>query len=204
MLVPELPQDWLSKTMRRKFPDLCTWTKELRKEVFGQEVWLQDAYGKLPKEKSHLPWKTPVNTGVVGIGVMFFSSIADSIPILGQLRRNTRVQPHGGKTPKEAQGSEWQTFTVLSSILAGVGLVAGYMFHQGIISFPGSEEPDKGKAGLGAFGEMGDMLSMYASQMDQQVYGERQLEMEMSGSQTAPIAEVEVGSDGVRSNESVA
>lgn len=30
MLVPELPQPWLAKTMQRKFPDMCTWMAELR------------------------------------------------------------------------------------------------------------------------------------------------------------------------------
>jgi sorting and assembly machinery component 37 len=204
MLVPELPQPWLAKTMRRKFPDLCTWTNELRREVFGRDVGVE---WKSPVEskRSHLPWKAPANSGVVGVGGLFLSSVADSIPIFGQLRRNTRMRQHGGKTPEEEQSSEWRTLTVLSSILAGVGLVAGYMFHQGMISFPSSEEPNKRSGGgLGAFGEAGDMLSLYANQMDRQVYRQRQLEREMSGSQAVPVVAVEIGQDGVRSNDSIA
>jgi sorting and assembly machinery component 37 len=214
MLVPELPQPWLAKTMRRKFPDLCTWTKELREEVFGPDVEIYDALPKSGEDiankrsrgKGHLPWKAPVNGGVVGVGSMFVSSVADSIPIVGQLRRNTRMRQHGGKTPEEEQSSSWQTLTVFSSILAGVGLVAGYLFHQGILSFPSAEEPEKqrGGAGLGIFGEAGDMLSLYANQMDFQVQRQRQMEMEMNGSQSVPVVEVEVEKDGVRSRETVA
>ena len=205
MLVPELPQPWLTKTMRRKFPDLCTWAKELRGEVFGPAVGIEDALiGKFPEEKeSHLPWKAPANGGVVGVGGMFLSNVVDSIPVVGQLRRNTRMRQHGGKTPENEQSSSWQTLTVLSSLLGGVGLVAGYMFHQGIISFPSAEETEKQKAGagLGAFGEAGDMLSMYVNQMDYQAQRQRQMEMEMGGEQKSPVVEVEVGSDGVRTNE---
>lgn len=215
MLVPELPQPWLAKTMRRKFPDLCTWTKELREEVLGLDVDIHDALPRSGKDvaekrsrgKGHLPWKVPVNGGVVGVGSMFLSNIADSIPVVGQLRRNTRMRQHGGKTPEEEQSPSWQALTVLSSILTGAGLVAGYMFHQDFISFPSSEEPEKekrGGAGLGAFGEAGDMLSMYANQMDYQVQKQRQMEMEMSGSQAIPVVEVEIEKDGVRSREMVA
>jgi sorting and assembly machinery component 37 len=136
---------------------------------------------------------------------MFLSSVADSIPFVGQSRRNTRMRQYGGKTPEKEESSEWRTLTVLSSMLAGVGLVVGYMFHQGMISFPSSEEPEKRRGGgLGAFGEAGDMLSLYANQMDQQVHQQRIMEKEMSGSQTVPLVEVEIGPDGVRSNESVA
>ena len=215
MLVPELPQPWLAKTMRRKFPDLCTWTKDIRDEVFGRDVGIHDALPrngedageKRSRGKGHLPWKAPLNGGVVGVGGMFLSSIADSIPVVGQLRRNTRMRQHGGKTPEEEQSSSWQALTVFSSILAGVGLVAGYMFHQGFISFPGSEEPKKEKRerpGLGAFGEAGDMLSMYATQMDYEVQTQRQMEMAMNGSQSIPVVEVEIEKDGVRSKETVA
>jgi sorting and assembly machinery component 37 len=214
MLVPELPQPWLAKAMRRKFPDLCTWTKELKDEVFGPYVEIQDAVPKNTEDigekrsrgKGHLPWQAPANHDVVGVGSMFLSSVADSIPVVGQLRRNTRMRQHGGKTPEEEQSSSWHALTVLGSFLAGVGLVAGYMFHQGIISFPSSEEPEKRKAeaGLGAFGEAGDMLSMYANQMDYQVQRQRQMEAEMSVDQPVPVVGLEVGPDGVRSNETVA
>ncbi|KAG0645512.1 outer membrane import complex 1 [Hyphodiscus hymeniophilus] len=163
MLIPELPQPWLVKTMRKKFPDLCSWTNEWRREVFGPDIRAEDALSPKEKARSHLPWKAPANNDAMGIGGMFLSSIADSIPIFGQLRRNTRMQQHGGKTPEEDHSSSWHTFGILGGILAGVGLVAGYMFHQGMISLPGPEEPEKQRGGLGDLGEAGDMLSMYAN-----------------------------------------
>ena len=180
--------------------------------VFGLAVEVLDALPKSSEdvaekgrsEKGHLPWKAPENGSVVGVGGMFLSNVADSIPVVGQLRRNTRMRQHGGKTPEEKQGS-WQTLTVFSSILAAAGLVAGYMFHQGIISFPTSEDPRKenrGEASLGAFGEAGDMLSVYANQMDFEI--QRQRQMEMNGSQGVPVVGVEVEKDRVRARETVA
>ena len=211
--MPELPQPWLARTMKKKFPGLCTWTKELMGEVFGPTVEIHDAFPRSGEDvaekrrrgKGHLPWKAPMNKGVVGVGGMFLSNVADSIPVVGQLRRNTRMKQHGGKTPGEEQSSSWKTLTAFSTILAAAGLVVGYMFHQGIISLPSSEEPEKkkrGEAGLGAFGEAGDMLSMYANQMDFEA--QRQRQMEMNGSQGVPAVEVGVEKDRVRARETVA
>jgi hypothetical protein len=82
------------------------------------------------------------------------------------------------------------------------------MFHQGIISFPSSEEPEKqrGGAGLGAFGEAGDMLSLYANQMDYHVQRQRQTELETNGpgAKVVPVVAIEVDKDGVTSRETVA
>jgi sorting and assembly machinery component 37 len=214
MLVPELPQPWLAETMRRKFPDMCTWTSELKEEIYGPAVEILDALPrsgedvleKRSRRNDHLPWKAPMNGGVVGVGGMFLSSVADSIPIVGQLRRNTRMQQHGGKTPEEEPSSSWQALTVVSSLLAAVGLAAGYLFHQGILNLPGAEEPDekRGEAGLGAFGEAGDMLSLYANQMDYDAQRQLQMQAQMNATQAVPVVEVEIEKDSVTTRETVA
>ena len=208
MLVPELPQPWLAKVMRNKFPEICTWTQEWRSEVFGPETGLEDAFTErspAQTKKSRLPWKVPASGGVAAVGGTFLSNIADSIPIVGKLRRNTRMRRHGGKASEGDEISSWQTITVLSSLLASVGLVAGYMFYQGLIPSPISEEPEKRRGGgFGAFGEAGDMLSLYANQMDRQLNQQQRMERDMNEPHAVPIVEVEVGPDGVRSTEAVA
>jgi len=178
MLLPELPQPWLSKIMRSKFPDLCSWTEALSASVFGPEVTLDDAFlsrSSLRAEKEQrdgkaiLPWKAPDNGGVIGVSGVFLSGIADSIPVVGQLRRNTRMRQHGGKPPQDEQSSSWQTLTLVGSLIAGVGLIVGYAFHSGLISLSSMEEAEEERRnGLGSLGEAGAALSMYADHMDAQ------------------------------------
>jgi sorting and assembly machinery component 37 len=140
----------------------------------------------------HLPWKAPDNGGVVGIGSVFLNGVADGIPVVGQLRRNTRMRQHGGQTTEDGvESSSFQYLTVIASAIAGLGAVAGYMFHQGLLSFgDGEESKDKGDGGLGAFGEAGAALGFYASQMDEQV--RRQRVMERSDTHGEPVVEVDV------------
>jgi sorting and assembly machinery component 37 len=204
MLVPDLPQPWLAQTLRKKFPVLCAWTEELKKTVFGPDVTVHDAFLtklgdseldlrlKRLRGRGHLPWKAPDSGGVVGVGGVFLNGVADRIPVVGQLRRNTRMRQHGGQTTEDGvESSSFQYLTVVASVIAGLGAVAGYMFHQGLISFgEGEETKEKGNGGLGAFGEAGAALGFYANQMDEQV--KRQRVMERNDSHGEPVVEVDV------------
>ncbi|KAF4615628.1 hypothetical protein G7Y89_g15278 [Cudoniella acicularis] len=216
MLIPELPQLWLAKTMRRKFPDLSTWTEELGRTVFGGPVDISDAFltkvneseAETPKTKGSnpLPWRAPLNGGMVGVGGVFLSSMADSIPVIGQLRRNTRMRQHGGKTPgDEIQSSSWQSITIIGSLVAALGLAVGYMFHEGLISLPSNEEPEKrgNNTGLDAFGDAGAALNLYAGQMDAEAQRQRMIEQQYG--RGAPVAEVDVniGPEGITTTEKV-
>jgi sorting and assembly machinery component 37 len=207
MLIPELPQPWLSNTMRTKFPALCTWTGGIRETVFGKDVSLYDACLLAPedsREKTHLPWKAPENRSASAVGSAFVTSMADSIPILGQLRRNTRMRQHGGKTPDEdTQDSYWSYLYAIGGLIAGLGVVGGYLFHEGLISFPSGEEEEK--RGLESFGEAGQALSFLADQMDVQAERERMTEKNYGYGHGAPIAEVDIEVDkrGVSAVETV-
>jgi sorting and assembly machinery component 37 len=197
-LLPELPQPWLSKTMRVKFPSLCTWTEKLSQEIFGPEVKLHDAFLsgedldirlKRLRGRGHLPWKAPENTNPVATGVRFVSAVADGIPVVGQLRRNTRMREHGGKTPEDdAQSSSWQSIAAVGSLILGVGAVVGYMFQQGIIG----EGEEERQGGLGAFGEAGEALGVYARQMDSEVQRQRAAERNFTQGHGEPVVEVDV------------
>lgn len=209
MLVPELPQPWLAQSLKKKFPSLCSWTRELRKTVFGPEVTVHDAFLtklgdseldlrlKRLRGRGHLPWKAPDNGGAVGIGSVFLSGVADGIPVVGQLRRNTRMRQHGGLTTEDGvESSSFQYLTVIASVVAGLGAVVGYMFHQGLIGFGEvGEEKERGSGngngGLDALGEAGAALGFYASQMDEQVRRQRVME-EMNDTTHVPVVEVDV------------
>lgn len=215
MLIPELPQPWLAKAMEKKFPELSTWVKELRATVFSASVSLNDAFlTKLGdseqdvrlrrlRAKGHLPWKAPDKGGAVGVGGVFLSSVADSMPVVGQLRRNTRMRQHGGNTQEDgAQNLSWQSFGLIGSIIAGLGLIAGYMFHEGLIPY-GAPEEKKGP-GLGAFGEAGEALSFFATAMDADVERQRMME-NRTGAHGESIAEVDIDIDrtGVTATETI-
>ena len=216
-LIPELPQPWLARTMRNKFSQLCSWTETLRKEIFGGEVTLHDAFLtklgdseldlrlKRLRVRGHLPWKAPADRGALAVGGVFVSSIGDSIPVVGQLRRNTRMRDHGGKTMEDGtQSSSWQYLTTIGALVTGLGIAAGYMFHQGIISF-GDAEGDKqdSPVGLETLGEAGVALGFYANQMDVAVQRQRQMEMDHPHGEPVADIDVEVGRGGVRSVETV-
>jgi len=198
MLLPDLPQPWLSKTMKAKFPELCAWTEALSESVFGPDTTLEDAFLAVPKDGSErkksirriLPWKAPDNGGLLGVGGVFVSGMVDSIPIIGQLRRNMRMRQHGGKTYEEEQSSSWQTLSLVGGLIAGVGLLAGYAFQSGLVSLTTTEAEKEKPAGLGAFGEAGAALGIYADQMDAEVRLERPV---ATGNLTAePVIEVDV------------
>lgn len=187
----------------------------MRTTVFGAPVTLADAFLRDPesgvrsspktKGKWRLPWKAPENRGVVAVGSAFVSSLANTIPVVGQLRKNTKMRQHGGKTTDDAAGSSsWQYISAIGSVIAGLGLVAGYMFHQGLISSPWSEEEkESNDGGLDAFGEAGAALSVYANSMDAQVQQQRMMERNYSHGE--PVVEVDVNVDrgAVRSTETV-
>ena len=176
--------------------------------MYGPDVTVHDAFltklgdseldlrMKRLRGRGHLPWKAPDNGGAVGVGSVFLSAVADGIPVVGQLRRNTRMRQHGGLTTEDGvESSNFQYLTVIASVFAGLGAVAGYMFHQGLIGFgEGEEGKEKGSGGLGSLGEAGAALGFYASQMDEQVRRQRVME-EMNETRGVPIAEIDVDVD---------
>jgi len=207
MLVPDLPQPWLSSTLLKKFPSLAKWAEGLSKEVFGPENTIHDAFLtklgdseldvrlKRLRGRGHLPWVKPENGGAIGVGGTFLGGLVDGIPVLGQLRRNVRMRAHGGQTTEDGvESSSFQYLTVIAGLVAGLAGVAGYLFTQGMIGFGDEtkvgETRGNGTGGLGAFGEAGAALGVYASQMDEQV--RRQKMMERNEEHGVPIAEVDI------------
>jgi sorting and assembly machinery component 37 len=180
MLIPDLPQPWLSKTIRTDFPQLATWTEELKGDVFGSSVTVEDAMlrGQDSSEKTSLPWKAPQDRTIAAVSQTYLTTLTDSIPILGLFRRSNLELHLSEKQSKDEQNSSLQIATIAGGVLAGIGLVVGYLYHQGAISL-GRDEPDtRESVGLAAFGEAGAALSQYATQMDAEVQRQKVLEAE--------------------------
>jgi sorting and assembly machinery component 37 len=196
MLLPELPQPWLSKTIRTNFPRLAAWTQDSRARVFGPAVTVDDALltndgnASTRGEKLHesfLPWVAPKNGGIIGVGGAYLATLADSIPIVGQYRRGTR-ELQLGKDSAHEHSSAWQAVAVAGGAIASVGLLVGYLFHHGVISL-GYESASE-KSGLDAFGEAGSAFSTYMNEMDAQARQNELLDDEWDDPHDQPLLEL--------------
>ncbi|KAJ8058700.1 hypothetical protein OCU04_012872 [Sclerotinia nivalis] len=206
MLYPQLPQPWLAKTMRRKFPDLVKWVEELKDEAWDgvvtvDDVMLTQSPANAVQQNKVLPWQAPESRGILNVGGVFLASLADSLPIVGQQRKDNRMRRYGGEAGKDTGSNVWTYVATVGSLVAAVGLVAGYALHQGLIQMPerwpgkkGDESEREKIQDLNDLGEAGQTLFAFADQMDESV--QRQRELERSN---APIVEVDVdlGKDGI-------
>jgi hypothetical protein len=102
MLFPALPQAWLKETMSTKFPELATYIRKLRKDVFSDEdvnttqVWdITTGSATAIQEKSQnmlLPWTTRLQ----GFSVHTLTGLREAIgnmPVLSSLLRREAVVP---------------------------------------------------------------------------------------------------------------
>lgn len=143
-LLPDLPQPWLARTMRQKFPQLCAFVHELQRSFFGGPCSVVDAFHIKynSADKGNLPWSKPEAGGLLAIGGVMAAGIVDSIPGVAAWRRITRLQ----ETPEEemddevelelarAQYQRKELLTTIGSVAAGVVLLVGFLFHQGFIA----------------------------------------------------------------------
>ncbi|TAQ90847.1 hypothetical protein B7494_g855 [Chlorociboria aeruginascens] len=207
MLIPELPQSWLRDTMKEKYPELCEYVEVLRQDIYGLGLDVADAFQPQPQsEKKHarkLPWKSPNSGGILGISGVFISSIADSIPIFGQLRRNTRMRQHGGKTTENDISSSYLGY--LTAAGATVGVLAGLLFYGGLSPFESQGGRFAGMLG-GAkekkrLRDLGEAGLLFNEQFD---FEERQMRHQPMGHETKiPVVDVEVSRDGVSASDDV-
>lgn len=190
MLVDDLPSPWLAKTLKEKFSSLAAWTEEVRESIFGATTTAEDAFLKssaeVEKRNQQLPWVSPQNRGFGGVGSAFAAGFADSMPVLGALRRNQKAQHYQLTSKDMGPGSAaWQNVTLFGSLLAGIGLAAGYLLHQGILSMPSREEESK-QSGSGNYGEAGAALSVLLAPTN------RTQQVERNYAHGEPVVEVDV------------
>ncbi|QSZ36462.1 hypothetical protein DSL72_006341 [Monilinia vaccinii-corymbosi] len=206
MLYPNLPQPWLARTMRKKFPDLVKWVEELKNEVFGGVVNVHDAMltksghaNAVQQKEMNLPWQVPEPRGLRHVGGVFLASLADSIPIVGQHRKDDRLRRSGGGETVRDTSPVWRYVATVGSLVAAVGLGAGFALHQGLIQLPenrpGKKDDESEKTqDLGDIGDAVQALFAFADQMDPSV--QRQRESETRNGPTVEV-DVDLGQDGI-------
>jgi sorting and assembly machinery component 37 len=161
-LLPDLPSPWLANSMRSKFPQLCAFVHDLQRSYFNGAVSLEDAYlttsstlsgEEAEKErerrrrasgKAALPWSPPDRGGVLALGGILASNVADTIPGISQLRHAKRLERELESTAEDEEERYEAVKTVAiyrrelwittAAVIGAVGLMVGYMFHYGLLA----------------------------------------------------------------------
>ncbi|BCS24151.1 glutathione S-transferase family protein [Aspergillus puulaauensis] len=144
-LVPDLPLPWLRDSMQRKAPRLSQYVERTRRELYGI-VDVSDAFKS--GAGSSLPWQAPERISIGSIGTSLLTSLADSTPILKEIRMNNRLREtaessESGLSDVEskslsayASGQRKDTLLSVATVIGGVAALIGYMVHIGAISAP--------------------------------------------------------------------
>lgn len=178
-LFPDLPQSWLRESMQSKAPRLTEYTKRMRDQYLGstsvepQHVLTTTTNIQHPQPNSqtphHLPWKLPDRPSISTISSTILATLADSTPILKDIRSHNRLRdaaakPESGLSPVESSlVSQYATsrksdlYVSVASVTVGVAAFVGYMFQVGLLRV--SRESEHDAKGVGDDdGDTGEML----------------------------------------------
>ncbi|CCU81830.1 Metaxin-like protein [Blumeria hordei DH14] len=138
MLIPELPQPWLARTMRQKFPRLAAWTQELRTEIFGGAIGIGDVYGerRLSQASERLPWRKPETNSIWRISTNLISTIIEGYPSLAPLKARDKIMHQGGKVVSQSLVSNGFEVTLksLGAICLATAASVSCMWLKGVFS----------------------------------------------------------------------
>lgn len=201
MLYPQLPQDWLAKTMRNKYPKLARYTERVHEKLQLQtnveEVMLlaectsrHDVDEMRASKGMVLPWSPPARTDVLDVATTITRDLVSRVPLFGS---NTELIHATGIRP---------TFVhrylpaMLVATATTIGLFGNYAFATGVLVWPrGQELQVFGRKRLADYGAIGAALggvSLLGRQATQDITS---VELQQRGN--PPRAEVEVEKDGV-------
>ncbi|KZF24215.1 hypothetical protein L228DRAFT_281314 [Xylona heveae TC161] len=102
-----------------------------------------------PSSTTALPFVAPSQGGLLSIGSLLLSNIADSLPIVGQFRATNRLRAAAAAEeaadPSEVEffnnmmrRARWEVVTQALTVAAGVSAFVVYMLYHGIVILPGS------------------------------------------------------------------
>lgn len=151
-LIPDLPLSWLRDSMQRKAPRLSQYIERMRSALFGA-VNVADAFHT--NASSQLPWQAPERANLASVGKSLLTSLAESTPILKDLRLNNRLREtvessDAGLSEVEskslsdyARGQKKDTLLSVAAVVGGLAAMVGYMIHNGVFSAKHQEEGEE-------------------------------------------------------------
>ncbi|KAL9595116.1 MAG: hypothetical protein Q9219_006633 [cf. Caloplaca sp. 3 TL-2023] len=118
-LLPEVPQPWLSQSMRSRYPSLCHYVQDLARACFGVVVHVQgDDKNRAGRSvATRLPWRSS-DAETTPTVIMYVRSALENLPYLGALYRPGPLQESSVQTHDELT-----RMPVIPSAI--VGLAAG-------------------------------------------------------------------------------
>lgn len=154
-LVPELTFPWLRDAMRTKSPRVAAYTERMRRRCFGQTpVEVAHAFSPQSAPSSPLPWRTPSRISVAAVGSTLLDTLAESIPLLRNLRTHNKLKA-GALSPdadlsdlerkvvsQAADAGKNDLYASVAAVVGGVAVLVGYMFYIGMITSPISGQGD--------------------------------------------------------------
>ncbi|TPX22565.1 hypothetical protein DIZ76_014441 [Coccidioides immitis] len=149
-MVPELPFPWLKDDIQAQAPRLGAYVKKLGTRCFGGSV---DAAAVLSGIQagtgSRLPWQIPERISLGGIGLRIFEGIADSIPVVKDIRLSRRLKQMGQDRSLEseevlalADGYKREALTSAATVALGLGMFMFYLFTAGPLQVSFATEDD--------------------------------------------------------------
>lgn len=146
MLYPTLPQDWLAKTMRKKYSKLVRFTDRMHERLKMQtdvdEVMslakckTEEEADSMPRSLNmNLPWEPPSASNVVDIAKTITFEMAYRIPLIGPSR--TELVP---ETPQRTRFWHSKYFlAILAATATSFSLLGYYVFATGLLIWPRGE-----------------------------------------------------------------
>lgn len=167
MLYPSLPQDWLAKTLRTKYPKLIRYVERMHERLELQtsvdEVMslmkcksTEDAEVFREKRKMTLPWEPPVQSSAADITKTVAFDFASRVPLIGPSR--TQILPaHAQPSPF------WQHRyfpAILATMATSFGMLGYYAFATGLLNWPrGDAVHIFGRKRFSDYGNLGAALA---------------------------------------------
>jgi len=165
MLFPQVPQDWLASTLRRKYKKLAAYTERvhahLKLESKAEDVMSlsrcksdEEVYFRWQARNISLPWSPPAASSIAGVVTATARELLAQIPLFSN--RATIVSLHAPKF------SMWRQYlpTVLGLTASSLVLVLYYAFRTGALLWPHGEEIHIfGRKRLADYGHLGAALA---------------------------------------------
>ena len=199
MLYPRLPQDWLAKTMRKKYPKLVRYSERMHERLGVQtnaEEVMELAKCKTDGEiadmrkeyKMALPWNAPATASLVDVASSVTRDLVYRIPLIGP---STELIPTTG-----AKQTVLQRYfpAMLTAAATTLGLCGYYALATGLLVWPHGEELHVfGRKRLADYGHLGAALAGIGLLGQQATQDATSVEVQQRGH---PLrAEVEVQND---------
>ncbi|KAL9016837.1 MAG: hypothetical protein Q9185_005834 [Variospora sp. 1 TL-2023] len=123
-LLPEVPQSWLSQSMKSSYQPLCRYVETLAEDCFGDIRPTKDRPGRT------LPWKDP-RTDNIEVSIRIRSSL-ESLPYVGALYHPTPLQ-QSTTTSHDHLSRVPVLPTMFVGLAASVTALASYVLYTGKI-----------------------------------------------------------------------